>query len=259
MTELAAGDRVRILFADQLNLARGKYVPSSEARKGHARCVLEPMRLHIAKLLYQLQAAACSMACPTWKRGSMPTICARAGKPAQIALADLHFQGNHFRCAGAARSSARSTAGANGLEPMVGMELEAYIFQRGPNGEWVPYETPGAFVYGTGPFTDPAGLIDDIWAMAARCGLPIRSINAEFDAAVRTDAALCRRAARRGRRVPVPPDGARTADPARLSAVVPAQAFRRRAAADCTSTSASPSIRAATPLPTMSPTANLPG
>ncbi|KAJ8134736.1 hypothetical protein OY671_012051, partial [Metschnikowia pulcherrima] len=65
---------------------------------------------------------------------------------------------------------------------MVGMESEAYIFQRGPNGEWVPYETPGAFVYGTGPFTDPAGSIDDIWAMAARCGLPIESINAEFAA-----------------------------------------------------------------------------
>ena len=33
-------ERCRILFADQLNLARGKYVPMSEAHKGHARmCV----------------------------------------------------------------------------------------------------------------------------------------------------------------------------------------------------------------------------
>ena len=33
-------DRVRVLFADQLNLARGKYVPMAEAQKGHARmCV----------------------------------------------------------------------------------------------------------------------------------------------------------------------------------------------------------------------------
>jgi glutamine synthetase len=124
--------------------------------------------------LYQLQAAACSMACPTWKRGSMPTICARAGKPAQIALADLHFQGEPFPlCGRSALKRAIDGWRKHGLEPMVGMELEAYIFQRGPNGEWVPYETPGAFVYGTGPFTDPAGLIDDIWAMAARCGLPI--------------------------------------------------------------------------------------
>jgi glutamine synthetase len=46
----------------------------------------------------------------------------------------------------------------------------------------VPYDTPGGFVYGTGPFTDPAGLIDEIWEMAYRCGLPVESINAEYDA-----------------------------------------------------------------------------
>ena len=33
-------DRVRVLFADQLNLARGKYLPASFAAKGAARlCV----------------------------------------------------------------------------------------------------------------------------------------------------------------------------------------------------------------------------
>jgi glutamine synthetase len=37
---LGARERVRILFGDQLNLARGKYVPVSESQKGHARmCV----------------------------------------------------------------------------------------------------------------------------------------------------------------------------------------------------------------------------
>jgi glutamine synthetase len=92
---------------------------------------------------------------------------------AQIALADLHFQGEPFPLCGRSALKRAIDRRKHGLEPMVGMELEAYIFQRGPNGEWVPYETPGAFVYGTGPFTDPAGLIDDIWAMAARCGLPI--------------------------------------------------------------------------------------
>src|SRR5690606_31814753 len=71
---------------------------------------------------------------------------------------------------------------AKGLDPMVGIEMEAYVFQRGSDGGWVPYDTPGAFVYGTGPFSDPAGLIDEIWAMAAECDLPIESINAEYDA-----------------------------------------------------------------------------
>ncbi len=75
---------------------------------------------------------------------------------------------------------------------MVGIEMEAYVYQRGADGGWVPYDTPGAFVYGTGPFTDPAGLVDEIWAAAARCGLPIESINAEYDAPqLRADLALC--------------------------------------------------------------------
>ena len=68
-----------------------------------------------------------------------------------------------------------------GLKPMIGFETEAYIFQKDEKGDWVPYDTPGAFVYGTGPFTDPAGLIDDVWAVAEKCGLPVESFNAEFD------------------------------------------------------------------------------
>jgi len=65
---------------------------------------------------------------------------------------------------------------------MVGIEMEAYVFQRDADGQWVPYDTPGAFVYGTGPFTDPAGLVDAIWETAHACGIPIESINAEYDA-----------------------------------------------------------------------------
>jgi glutamine synthetase len=104
----------------------------------------------------------------------------------KIALADLHFQGAPFGLCGRGALK-RAIAGwrARGLEPMVGIEMEAYVFQRAPAGSpdtWVPYDTPGAFVYGTGPFTDPAGLVDDIWAAAAACDITIESINAEYDA-----------------------------------------------------------------------------
>lgn len=35
-----AAERCRVLFADQLNLARGKYVPMADAARGHTRmCV----------------------------------------------------------------------------------------------------------------------------------------------------------------------------------------------------------------------------
>ena len=70
---------------------------------------------------------------------------------------------------------------ALGFDPVIGLEGEAYIFERDENGAWMPYHTPGSFVYGTGPMMDPAGLIDEIWKTAYECRLPIESINAEFD------------------------------------------------------------------------------
>ena len=45
----------------------------------------------------------------------------------------------------------------------------------------MPYDTPGAYVYGTGTAVDPAGLVDDIWSQAQACGFPLEAINSEFD------------------------------------------------------------------------------
>ena len=45
----------------------------------------------------------------------------------------------------------------------------------------MPYDTPGAYVYGTGSAVDPAGLVDDIWSQAQACGFPLEAINSEFD------------------------------------------------------------------------------
>jgi glutamine synthetase len=108
---------------------------------------------------------------PSWEPGT------------RIALGELTYQNKPFGlCGRGALRRAIEAWRARGLEPMVGIEMEAYVFQRDAAGKWIPYETPGSFVYGTGPFSDPAGLIDDIWDAAAACGLPIESINAEYDA-----------------------------------------------------------------------------
>ena len=68
-----------------------------------------------------------------------------------------------------------------GLTPMIGIELEAYAFEKDDNGTWRPYNTPGAFVYGTGPFNDPRGLLDQIFSTAYDCNLPVESLNGEYD------------------------------------------------------------------------------
>ena len=177
-------ERCRILFADQLNLARGKYVPMSEAHKGHARMCVGTFAVTYDKALVAAPGGGLLTGLPDMEVVFDAAALRPSWEPGtQIALGSLNFQGKPFAlCGRGALARAIAAWRARGLDPMIGIEMEAYIFQRGPDGSWVPYETPGAFVYGTGPFADPAGLIDDIWDMAAACGIPIESINAEYDA-----------------------------------------------------------------------------
>ena len=175
--------RVRILFADQLNIARGKYVPASEAAKGHARFCVGTYAVTYDKQMVPAPGGGMLDGLPDMEASFDPAALRPAWDGTSgIALADLHFQGAPFPlCGRGALRRAIEGWRAKGYEPMVGIEMEAYVFERGPAGEWVPYDTPGGAVYGTGPFNDPAGLVDDIWAMATQCGLPIESMNAEYD------------------------------------------------------------------------------
>jgi glutamine synthetase len=176
--------RVRVLFADQLNLARGKYLPASFAAKGAARLCVGAYAVTYARDLIPAPGAGVESGLPDIEAVFDPAGLRPGWEPnTQVALADLEFQEEPSGlCGRTALKRAIAEWRELGFDPMVGIEGEAYVFQRGADGRWVPYDTPGAFVYGTGPFIDPDGIIDDIWATAQRCGLPIESINAEYDA-----------------------------------------------------------------------------
>jgi glutamine synthetase len=68
-----------------------------------------------------------------------------------------------------------------GYEASLGIEFEAYIFEPDGAGGWRALDTPGAFVYGTGPAVDPHGLIDAIWEASERADIPLESVNSEYD------------------------------------------------------------------------------
>ena len=178
------GQRVRVMFADQLNIARGKYVPLSEAQKGHTRLCVGTYALTYSRQLVAAPGGHLLEGLPDMEVVFDPAHLRPCwDERSRIALGDLRFREQPFPLCG--RSGLRRAVQdwrALGYEPMVGLEMEAYIFARDAEGGWVPYETPGAAVYCTGPFVDPAGLVDDIWDTAERCGLPVESINAEFDA-----------------------------------------------------------------------------
>ena len=180
----SAFQRVRVLFADQLNLARGKYIPASFASHGSARLCIGAYALTYMKDLVPAPGSHLLEGLPDIEAVFDPGALRPGWEPGtQVAIADLRFDDEPSGLCG--RGALRRAIAAwqeLGYDPMIGLEGEAYILQRGEDGDWVPYDTPGAYVYGTGPFIDPAGLIDEIWEVAARCGMPIESINAEFDA-----------------------------------------------------------------------------
>ena len=175
--------RIRVLFADQLGLARGKYIPRKFAENGEARFCIGAYAVTYAKDLVPAPGAGVLEGLPD-VIAHFDLKDARQGweRNTAIAIADLVMDEKPAELCG--RSSLKKAIAQwsdLGLKPMIGFETEAYIFQKDEKGDWVPYDTPGAFVYGTGPFTDPAGLIDDVWAVAEKCGLPVESFNAEFD------------------------------------------------------------------------------
>ena len=70
---------------------------------------------------------------------------------------------------------------AKGLTPKIGIELEAFAFEYNDEGQLVPYETPGAFVYSTGPMTDPIGFTNAIWDKAVEMGFALECMTSEYD------------------------------------------------------------------------------
>jgi len=184
MIEALSPERLRVLFCDHLNIVRGKYVPW-RGRDGAARFCRGTFGVGYDKDLIPAPGATvleglpdmeavyeAAAARPGWERNTRVVMCD---------LLDNHGQPLP-QCARGALKRAIAGWHALGYEPMVGIELEAYAFQIEPDGSLKPYDTPSSHVYATGPFADPRGFTDALWEQAAACGLPIDSLNTEYDA-----------------------------------------------------------------------------
>jgi glutamine synthetase len=68
-----------------------------------------------------------------------------------------------------------------GLTPMVGLELEAFLFEPDGQRAWRPIHTPGSYVYGTGTAVDPSGTIEEVMETALAIGIELESVNSEYD------------------------------------------------------------------------------
>ena len=176
-------NRVRVLWPDHLGLARGKYVPASLAERGVRHCTglwalgydremtpetpgsLWNEGLPDLDAVYEMSTLR-----PSWEPGT------------RVVVADLVRHGEPIAVSPrAALRRALQNWAELGYEVDCGLEFEAYLYEPDGAGGWRPLDTPGAFVYGTGPSVDPYGLINDIWAACEQSEIPLESVNSEFD------------------------------------------------------------------------------
>ena len=174
--------RTRALFCDQLNLPRGKYIPTDVAAGGTVGFARASYAVSFDRDLIPVPGCGVHDGLPDMELMLDQTRRVAWQTATEIALGDIHVEGEPFGLC--ARSRLKNTINqwaALGFKPMIGLETEAYVFQRDEDGVWRPYDTPGAFVYGTGPENDPRGLVDEIWATADACNIPLESANGEYD------------------------------------------------------------------------------
>ncbi len=180
MTEF---DRIRVLWPDHLGLARGKYLPTHLAPNGtgHAAAVFS---LQYDRSFAPAPGSFIDAGFPD-VHATMDPESLRPGwddDRTGVAVADLsmHHEPYTFSSRHALRKAIADWHEL-GYTPKIGIELEGYVLEPDGDGGWKPWDTPGSYVYGTGPLVDPSGLLDDIMRTAGRSGISVESINAEFD------------------------------------------------------------------------------
>jgi glutamine synthetase len=178
-------DRLRAMFCDHLSLMRGKYLPASKMKSDATRLARPNFAVHWDKdLLLDAPHTQTREGIPDmelrWAEADI-----RAGwEPAtKVVIGDLYgADGAPLPlCPRGALKRAVADWQALGFSPKIGIELEAYAFVKGEDGKLAPMHTPGGIVYGTGPFTDPSGMIDAIWWQAEASGFKLELITAEYD------------------------------------------------------------------------------
>lgn len=176
--------RLRALFCDHLSVMRGKYLPHSKIGDGSTRFCLSVFGTHYDRDLLDAPGAKVKQGLPDmeliWRHDDI-----RDGwEPStQVVLGDLlDEEGQPLAlCPRSALKRAVAAWQAKGLNPKVGIELEAFALQADERGRLMPYDAPGGVVYGTGAFADPLRFNDRIWEMADDLGFSLDMLTAEFD------------------------------------------------------------------------------
>ena len=178
-------DRLRAMFCDHLSLMRGKYLPVSKMKNDGTRMARPLFSVHWDKdLILDAPHTKCREGIPDMELRWVESEIRDGWEPAtKVVTGDLYDSDGALipMCPRSALKRAKSAWEAKGLTPKVGIELEAYAFEIAEDGSIKPMHTPGGYVYGTGPFTDPTGFTDAIWDRAEEAGFRLELITSEYD------------------------------------------------------------------------------
>ncbi len=176
-------DRVRVLWPDHLGLARGKYIPAEMAEDGARHCTGTWALSYDRTMTPYTPGSGWNEGLPDFEAVFGADELRPSWEPrTRVVVAQLTRDGAPLAVSPrTALAKAVEDWGAMGLTPYVGIEFEAFVFAPDGQGGWRPRDTPGAFVYGTGPAVDPDGLVDAIWAACREAALPLESVNSEYD------------------------------------------------------------------------------
>lgn len=178
-------ERLRLLFCDHLNIARGKYLPASKIGSGSTRACQGTFALTYDREMTPAPGGTMLEGLPDMDLVYDAADIRQGWQTAtKVVIADAHKRDGGGPLGICPRSLLKRTVKeweALGYRPKVGIELEAYAFVRNADGKWVPMDTPGAYVYGTGPFVDPIGFTDAIWETATKAGFNIEGHCSEYD------------------------------------------------------------------------------
>ncbi len=177
-------ERLRLLFCDHLSIARGKYLPASKIGDGASRFCQSTFGVHYDKDLLPSPGSMMMEGLPDMEARYLASEVRDSWElGTKVVIGDLYVADGEplGMCGRGALKRAVADWEAEGLSPKVGIELEAFALVRNEEGALVPYDNPGGVVYGTGPFTDPAGFTDAIWESAESCGFALECVTAEYD------------------------------------------------------------------------------
>ncbi|CAN5780097.1 glutamine synthetase family protein [soil metagenome] len=175
--------RVRTFWCDLNGLAHGRYLPASRLGE-HTHHAVTTLVMGIDGEIQPVDGYSADVGFPDMTATVEPATLRRGWEPdTDVAIAALTSgPGPVAICPRNALTAAVAAWRELGFEPYLGYEIEFYVFESDDHapGGWRPARGPAHRVYGTGPFSDPTGLLLDYFDTVEAMDLGLEGVMAEF-------------------------------------------------------------------------------